>query len=344
METVQTKKALQLFLKEIDTFPSSSERSTFYSIEKLLSLKENDIFKEFLGEEQLKKAFKLIFQAQEAIKLCKNGELEEGYRLFEVVQEKRVQLSENASHYVYLYYLSGIAYYHYRKGDFNKALECTWEEILQTQFLEAKGATTLHYRRAGHILNAVKLLSSSNRVEEALQYSLGNVLYAINGDTSMMPKGEWNHQLLDFVPYIRQRFLDICFLNTVEILIENQELENKLDISFYSKYLSQIPDFEVTNNNLAIMYNFLYLQKLYSQKKNHQFIIDAIEFLQVNFDYTFDVLKLSICSKMISLIKSTDDLDRVQKKEALTKINDYISENLNSKPPLKQSVCNLIIE
>lgn len=343
MENLELHKALESFEKAIDSFPASQNVTTFYSIEKLLSFREHEIMSNFLGEDQLKKANRLIYKLQDAIAICKTGNLEEGISLFQSVKKNIVGLSENATNYVNLYYLSGMAYYHYRSGNLKDALDFTWEEISKTEHLEAKGAITLHIRRAGHILNVVKILNSCKRIDETIRLSLGNTLYALNGNTDFMPVGHWNHTLLDFIPYIRQRFFDICFLNTVEIIVENQKKINYNDDYFYKHFYSQIPDFEVTNNNLAMIYNWLYIQRLNREEHKKDYVLNAIEFCQVNFDYTFDVLKLSLLPKIIEILKSSS-LKMDFKEIVISKINNYVINKLQSKNKLKEKVCNLILE
>jgi hypothetical protein len=343
MEILELHKELEAFVEAIDSFPASETKSQFYNIEKLLSIREYDILKDFFGEIEYKKSIKIILKYQDAIAICKNGELEKGYREFQEVQGKSKILSNNAFHYTQLWYLSGMAYYFFRKENYHKALLFTWKEIQETEKLESKGATTLHYRRVGHIGNAIKILNTSGNTDEAVKYALGDLLYTLNGDVSLMPKGNWNRKLFDFLPYNRQRHFDVSFLTIIEMAIEKQNTEKYNESFFYQNIYDKIPDFEVTNNNMAMIYNWLYLQKLYNQKLYKDFIYDSIEFCKVPFDYSFDVLKLSIFSKIIFLLKKSRVNDIYRDKSNL-KINDYIQDKLQSKQPLKERVCNLIFE
>jgi hypothetical protein len=343
METLDLCKELEAFVEAIDSFPASDEKSQFYNIEKLLSTKEYGLLNDFFGEEEHKKALRLIHKAQEAIKLCKIGELDKGYAEFQDMQEKAKALSKNASLYAQLYYLSGLAYYHFKRGDFQIALEYTWEEIKETEKLEEKGATTLHYRRAGHVGNATKILYVSGKIAEATKLLLGDILYSLNGDTSLMPVGNWNHKLLDFIPYIRQRYFDISFLNAIEKLVEKQGNSGEEDYFFYQNVFSKIPDFEVKNNNSAIIHNWLYLQRLYYDKSYKEFVLCFIEFCEVPFDSTFDLLKLVLLPKIILLMKNSNTNIDFKDKGSF-KINNYIRKKINSKQFLKQRVCNLILE
>ena len=343
METLELYKELEAFVEAIDSFPTSDEKSMFYDSEKLLSIREFDLLKVFFGESEHKKALRLIHKAQEAVKSCKFGDLEFGYNEFQEVQEKSMALSENAHQYVQLYYLSGMAYYYYRKGNYSLALEFTWKEIKETELLEADGAITLHYRRVGHIYNAIKLLHESGKYEEATKWALGDLLYTLNGDTSIMPKGNWNTNTFDFIPYLRQRHFDKSFLSIVEFEIEKHGNPIYGDSFFYQNIFAKIPEFEVTNNNSAMIYNWLYLQKMYHQNLHQEFINSSIEFCQEQFDYTFDLLKLSLVSKIIVLLKKSN-IETCLREKSNTKINEYIQLKLKSKQPLKENICHLIFE
>jgi hypothetical protein len=343
MENLEIRKSLEEFIEAIDTFPTSNTKSQFYNIEILGSSKENAQLNEFLGDVEFNKSLRLIHYAQEAIKLCKMGNLEDGFKIFQNVEQKSKDLSENALQYINLYYLSGIAYYHYRTKDYKLSLECTWKEIEETGKLEKKGVSNLHYRRVGHIGNAVKILFVSGKIEDSATLALGMLQYTLNGNISSMPAGEWNDKLLDIIPYVRQRYIDLCFLNIIEMALEKQN-DIQYNNNFYNdNVFSKIQDFEVTNNNLAMIYNWLYLQKLYTKQHYKDFILDMIEFCQVPFDYSFDVLKLSHLSKIISFLNSSKTDDKFIEKAKL-KINNYILNNLNSKQSLKDKVCDLIFE
>ncbi len=341
MENLELHKELKAFVEAIDSFPASEPKSMFYDTEALLSIKEFDLLKDFFGESEHKKALRLINKAQEAVQACKSGApLEDTFLAFQEVKSKIPDLSENAQSYAQLYYLSGMAYYYYRKENFLVALNFTFDEIKKTELLEMKGATTLHYRRIGHIYNVIKLLYELGEVEEATKYSLGDLLYTINGDTSLLPDGIWNHESLDFIKYLRQRHFDKSFLSSVEFAIEKYNDTTYGRSFFYNNLFSKIPEFDVTNNNLAMLHNWLYLQKLYDKNMYKEFILNTIEFCQESFDYTFDILKLYLLSQIISLLKTTNNINEKNKQ----KINDYILLTLQSKRTLKENVCSIMFE
>ena len=343
MENLDLHKELEAFVEAIDTFPASEEKSKFYSIERIGAEKELKIIEEFFHEDQYKKILQLIIKSEEAIRLCKLGTLEAGYQEFQSVDKEAKILSKDAYQYVRLYFLSGLAYYFYKKGDFDRALQYTWKEIEEIENLEIKGLTILHFRRVGHIGNAIKILYTSGQIEPTITLALGNFLYSINGNKVLMPTGVWNPELLNHIPYIRQRYIDISFLNIIEMTLD-KHADSIYDNDFFNRQVfKMIPEFEVTNNNLAMIHNWLYLQKLYYQKDYQKFIINLIEYCKEPFDCTFDILKLSHLSKIILLIKIAK-MNNNFKNMANPKLNNYIQRKLMSKQLIKEKICHSIFE
>ncbi|MES2518849.1 MAG: hypothetical protein V4585_12120 [Bacteroidota bacterium] len=333
---------LERFSEMIDSFPTSEKESKFYHIESILSPIEYNLFKVFFGEQEYKKALSLVLEAQEAIKKCKADDLEGGYEKFQEVKRKSEQLSEKAKQYVTLYYLSGIAYYHFRRKDFDQAINYTLREIQETESIENKGATSLHYRRTGHVINLIKIFKASHQAEKAIPLFLGSLKYLLNGNADLMPKGGWNSELLNFIPYVRQRSFDIFFIEAVDTLI-NLQADNEHQELLFRTLFMEIPDFEPQNNNQAMLYNWLYLQRLYHQKNYLDFVKDCTEFCQTPFDNSFDSLKLSLLANIIQISQLHLKESGLQK-QLKRKINDFIQTKLASPDHLKNNVCHLIIE
>jgi tetratricopeptide (TPR) repeat protein len=342
MEHQLIQQELERFSEMIDSFPASDAASKFYHIESIVSPIEYNLFKVFFGEEEYSKAMNLVLEAQEAIKKCKSGKLEEGYNKFESVNIESAQLTEKAQQYVKLYYLSGLAYYYFRKKDFDKAIEYTVQEIQETEVIEHMGATSLHYRRTGHVLNLIKIFKATNDTSKAIPLFLGALSYLLNGDSTLMPIGGWNSDLLNFIPYVRQRCFDIFFIDAVDTLIHYQADEDHKN-TLIEKLFMQIPDFEPQNNNQAMHYNWLYLQRQFYQKNYGEFIKDCIEFCQMPFDNSFDSLKLSLLANIIKVSRTHLEGTNLQQ-QLIGKINTFIQTKLASPDHLKNNVCHLIIE
>lgn len=343
MENLDLHRELEAFVEAIDTFPASEEKSKFYKLENIGLAQESALLDNYLGELEHRKALSLILKAQEAISLCKKSEIELGFEKFNEVYSKIPSLSSEAGKYANLYYLSGMAYYYFKIENYHKSLEFTWKELHETEKLEKMGITMLHYRRAGHVGNVIKILYKLGNIEEAVKLMLADLLYTLNGDTALMPQGEWNHELLNIIPYIRQRYFDISFLNVTEKWIQGRGNYKYNDTYIYNEVFSKIPEFEVTNNNLAMIYNWLYLQKMYYQNFTNEFILNSIEFFRVPFDSSFDSLKLSVLSNIIKLLKHSEIEKNLKEKYGI-QINNYILNNLNSKQILKDNICNFIFE
>lgn len=343
MEHQLIQQELERFSEMIDSFPTSDAVSKFYHIESIVSPIEYNLFKVFFGEEEYAKALNLVLEAQEAIKKCKFGDLEEGYNKFESVKTASEKLSEKAHQYVKLYYLSGLAYYYFRKKDFDKAISYTLQEIQETEVIEHMGATSLHYRRTGHVLNLIKIFKATNDIQKAIHLFLGTLSYLLDGNATLMPAGGWNSDLLNFIPYVKQRCFDIFFIDAVDTLINYQADDESKEI-LIEKLFMKLPDFEPQNNNQAMHYNWLYLQRQFYQKKNYEeFIKDCSEFCQMPFDNSFDSLKLSLLANIIKVSHTHLEGTTLQKK-LISKINNFIHTKLASPEHLKNNVCHLIIE
>lgn len=341
MEQQLIQQELENFVGMIDSFPASDSVSKFYRIESLLSPIEDSTLELFFGKVEYNKALKLIYEAQDAIKKCKIGDLDIGFNDFQTVYSKSLSLSINGHQYVNLYYLSGLAYYYYRKQDFTKALSYTLEEIQETQDIESKGATILHYRRTGHVLNLIKIFQSMNENDKVLELSFGLIQYLLIGDKTFMPDGNWESYLLNYVPYIKQRALDITFMQTVDIFIKYGDNDAMKSLIFWNVF-DKLPEFEPQNDNQAMIYNWIYLQKHFFNNRYTEFINESIEFCQTPFDSSFDSLKLSLLPNIIYL----NNINRNSKYsyKLNNEIKNFTINKLSSSEYLKNYVYELMLE
>lgn len=343
MEQQLIEHELEKFLETIGTFPASEKESKFYNIESVVTPIEQNMFKQFFGEEEYRKAIHLILQAQEAIKKCKSDALEEGLLQFNEVRKKSEKLSDRTQQYVFLFYLSGVAYYYFRKKDFAKAIAYTLDEIKETESVENKGATSLHYRRTGHLINLIKIFKVSNQIENTIPLFVGALNYLLNGNNQRMPQGTWNSDSLNLIPYVRQRSFDIFFIEAVDMLISLKD-DYGYKKRFVEELFMQVESFEPQNNNQVMIYNWLYLQKLFMNHDYANFVKDCSEFCQVSFDSSFDSLKLSLLANVVQITQEHLEKDTHLQKQLSTKINDFIISKLSVSEHLKENVCHLIYE
>jgi hypothetical protein len=323
----------------INNFPISEAQSVFHDVDKIISLGQVKRLKEMFGEKEYATILELGRQAQEGVNLCKRGNLEKGHLKMQSANQTAMKLSENAYQYFHIYYLSCVAYYHFKQKDYKIALASTWQEIEEIEQFEAKGIQTLHYRRSGgRMLNIVKVLFVSGQTEVATKLLLGIFLYVLNGDSSGISKANWNQEKLNIIPYVRQRYIDIIFQQIIEISLDFQGLD---EAYFYQNIFSKIPSFEVTNNNLAIINNWLYLQKMYHDGLKNDFILNTIHFCEEPLDSSFDILKLSLISQVIIMAKRTNLNGKIIENWEVS-IRNYIHNQLRVNSILKEKVYRLI--
>lgn len=325
------------FIGAIDSFPISNTKSAYYDVDVIISPKQVRNLKNLLGETQYANILELGRQAQDGVNLCKKGNVEEGYLKMLDAHSKASTLSEMGFQYFHIYYLSCIAYYYFKQRNFEKALSYSWQEIEEIEEFETvTGIDTLHYRRAGgRILNIVKVLFVSGQSDSAIKLLLGIFLYALNGDSSLLAKANWNQNKLNIYPYVRQRYVDIIF----QQIIENEILfQHNNDSYFYEYIYRRIPEFEVNDGSRLVLYNWLKLREYYHEGLYKSFIKGTIAFCKTPLDMTFDILKLSLISKMILLIKQHES---AMIKEIGELIKNYIVR-LRVNPNLKEKVLQSI--
>lgn len=329
---------LQKLVKAIETFPISKSTSDFYDVDKIITIRQVKQLKEIFGEEEYTEILNLGRIAQEGVNICKLGDLEKGYLKMKSAKELALNLRNEAYHYFHIYYLSCISYYYFKLKKYETALALAWQEIDEIEKFESIGVLTLHYRRAGgRMLNIVKILNASGQKEAAINLLLGIFLYALKGDSSLIPRANWSQEKIDIIPYARQRYIDIIFQQIVETSFDYLTID---DSFFYENVYSKISEFEVHNNNLAIIHNWLFLQKIYSKGSYNDFISKSIDFLKEPSDSTYDILKLSLLSKA-RWITQNSGLDNNTIEKCEVAICTYIQNSLFLNSKFKDKVCLL---
>jgi hypothetical protein len=336
MRKIITYSGLQKFVKAIDSFPLSKSKSDFYDVDKIITIRQVKELKEIFGEEEYKEILNLAHIAQEGVNMCKVGDLEKGFLKMKSAKKLAQNLRSEAYLYFHIYYLSCTSFYYFKIKKYETALELAWQEIDEIEKFESIGVPTLHYRRAGgRMLNIIKVLNVSGQKESAINLLLGIFLYALKGENSLIPRANWNQEKIDIIPYARQRYIDILFQQIVEASLDYSTLS---DTFFYENVYSKISEFEVSNNNLAIIHNWLFIQKIYSKALYKDFIRQSIDFLKEPTDSTYDILKISLLSK-IRLIIQNSDLDNSTIEKCEIDICNYIKNGLFLNSKFKEKVC-----
>lgn len=316
---------LQKFVKSIDSFPISKSKSDFYDVDKIITVRQIKELKGIFGEVEYTEIINLGRIAQQGVNMCKLGDLEKGYLKMKSANELALNLRSEAYHYFHIYYLSCTSYYYFKQKNYENALELAWQEIDEIEKFESIGVPTLHYRRAGgRMLNIIKVLNVSGQNEAATNLLLGIFQYTLNGNSSLIPRANWNQEKMDIIPYARQRYIDILFQQIVETSLDYLTLN---DSFFYENVYSKIAEFEVYNDNLAIIHHWLYLQKIHFEGLYSDFICKSIDFLTKPLDSTFDILKLAILLK-IRLVIQNSGLDNSMVEKCEITICTYIQNGL----------------
>lgn len=336
MRKIITYTGLQKFVKAMESFPISKSKSDFYDVDKIITIRQIKQLKEIFGEEEYEEILNLGRIAQEGVNICKLGDLEKGFLKMKSAKELAQNLRSEAYLYFHIYYLSCTSFYYFKLEKYETALELAWQEIDEIEKFESIGVPTLHYRRAGgRMLNIIKVLNVSGRKEAAINLLLGIFLYALKGDSSLIPRANWSHEKIDIIPYARQRYIDIIFQQIVETSFDYLTVD---DSFFYENVYSKISEFEVHNNNSAIIYNWLFLQKIYSKGSYNDFISKSIDFLKGPMDSTYNILKLSVLFKIRLIIQNSGlNNSTIQKCEIDT--CNYIKNGLFLNSKFKDKVC-----
>lgn len=343
MENTDLYTEIDFFVDTLASVPASDNKSMFYNIDRILSSKNDNLFMELIGKEQYNKSLKMVNDLGKTVEICKEGMLEIGHKQFIELSKKSRYLNQEAKSYFNIYYLSGIAYYYYRIGNFEKAIACIFEELGEIEKFESMGVKNLHYKRIGVMINLIKIYSTNNNLDEATQLYLNLLLYLINGSTQPVDSGKWDAQLLESTPYIKQRALDLVFMDAINASITSKNIQTDYLTYYFEKVFSKIPDIEIDNNNQAMIWNWLYLQKLHHEKEYAQFVKDCLSFLKTEFDNSFDISKLALLSQIVSIINKLE-IQQEKKSVLHSKINDFIQTKLVLLQYQKSKICSMLTE
>lgn len=343
MENTVLHTEIESFVDTLSSVPASNNKSMFYNIDRILSSKNDNLFMELIGKEQYNQSLKMVNDIGRAVEICKEGKLEIGHNQFIELSEKSRVLNSEAKSYFNIYFLSGIAYYYYRIGNFEKAINCIFEEIDEIEKFESMGVKNLHYKRVGVIINLIKIHITTNNIDEATQLYSNLLLYLINGNIRPVNYGTWDALLLESTPYIKQRALDLVFMDAINASMTYKNTQLDCLSYYFEKVFSKIPDIEVDNNNQAMIWNWIYLQKLYHKKQYIQFVKDCMNFLKTEFDNSFDISKLALLLEIVTLINGLD-IQQKHKSVLHAKINDFIQTKLILLQYQKTKICSMLSE
>jgi len=232
----------------------------------------------------------------------------------------------------------------YKNGDYDNAINKSLECIILNDYLIRSGISTLLMRAAEQNKNVIRVLFRSADWKTAGSFAHDFLMYLFNGNCKLQngqiffEKKYWKKN-----EYAREGYCYECFRSMVSLAIHT---EKRLDVSaqeLFTLIFSNL-DFEVTNPDRQIIYDWLQLKKLCFSGEYKKFKKEFVSFMMTPLSKIYDILKISIIldvqkhltnSKLTPITKQIED---ILTEFIFRELNAefYLSEDLSARNLVKQ--------
>jgi len=320
------------FLQEIEEFPSSLNESTMlYNYGKLLQIiQEKELLSLVKDRDLINRTHNL---SQKFSDITKKIILKSATNTQILAQYKKLQrkIEEELTGMTYIFAkqwgISVLALFHYKNGEYNKAINQSLECIVLNEYLIRSGVSTLLFRAAEQNKNIMKILFRSSDCKTAGNFARDFLSYLFNG-ASKLQKGKifyekkyWRNN-----PYIREGYSYECFRSVVSLTIH---LQKRLKVSskelFF--YIFSELDFEVNNPDRDIISTWLHLKKLCYSGKYLEFRTEVFDFFKTPISKIYDILKVDLILEIQQIIE--EDTTEVGR-EAHISLTKFMYDKLNA--------------
>lgn len=338
-----TSEQLSALASAFSHFPESSSASTVdYDTGKLINLlREKEVLEVCnASTEQWTLVNDIDIALGAVVKdLVLNNQIElaiqEYYRL---VQRIENETSGNLYIYAKQGALSVISLYHYKKGEWDKAIDYTVECICLNDYLIEQGMNSLCLRVYEQNKNISRVLLRAGRIEEGYQLIRNLFDYLFNGTNNGLYGSTLKHDEFWKKSFlIRETYAYEMFCMIVEDMLRfNIDAPEFL---FPQEWFDPL-EFEVDNINRQVIYNYMYLLKSLKNNDFEDFVDSFIYYMSEEISVYYEIFKLSL------LVETSKVLHRSgtgEKLDALSKVNDFISEKLKTSQKLNEFALNLYI-
>ncbi|WP_313385956.1 hypothetical protein [Chishuiella sp.] len=327
---MENSKFLNKFLYDLESFPPPVRKPiSQYNVRELRKILHFKELEEILGIDK------------SLIEYINEMEMEFGKLLPEILKGKDClkeyflienQINKNLEGYSYIYLkqsaLSIKSLIYYKKGLFNEAINLTQECIVLNEFLVNKGIRTLNTRIYEQIKNISKIyhkIGDHNKAMDVIsnlfkhlltgkETSIGNYTTIIN-----------NIEIWEKTPVIREIYINELFVLYLKEFMnfKNSLINEKLDEINWINDL----DFEVFTDERKFIYNWIYIQKSFNDKRFSDFLDGLDYFFNDEMSDYFNLLKINLLFKLkesaILTKQSSNTIDKI-----IENIKIYLAHNL----------------
>lgn len=331
---------LEQLLDCMSDFPDSSPESPLaYNYVKLMHILQRKEALAFADAATVEEAIGLTVQYGRMSGLINQGKPEEALAL---VQQLDEVVEEKLSHEIYLYAkqwgLSVKALYYYRKKLYGRAFSLTLECIALNEYLvKIAGFGTLLYRCLDQHANLSRLHFSQGQREKGARL-YGSILnYLLNGEATDLPGTLYTDQRCwEAIPYVREASVLEHFKSTVNNLIKCNVYKKNQEKELFFLLFDPVKEFEISTPERRLIYNWLYLKKIFYNQDYELFLHEFTGFMQEPMSRSFDIFKLSLLQNVLYLLEGSGIKNKASGAQAVA---EFVNGKLNVNDNLKLLVC-----
>ena len=327
---MENSKFLNKFLYDLESFPSPIKKPiSQYNVRELRKILHFKELEEILGIDK------------SVIEYLDEVEMEFGKLLPEILKGKDClkeylhienQINNKLDGYSYIYIkqsaLSIKSLIYYKKGLFNEAINATQECIILNEFLVNKGIKTLNTRIYEQIKNISKVYHKIGDHNKAIDIISNLFKHLYTGNKTSI--GNYttivnNIEIWEKTPIIREIYINDLFLLYLKEFMnfKNNLVNEKLnEISWINDL-----DFEVFTDERKFVYNWIYIQKSFNDKRYLDFLDGLDYFFNDEMSDYYNLLKINLLFKLkeysFLTIQSTNIRDKI-----IENIKKYLANNI----------------
>ena len=242
------------------------------------------------------------------------------------------QINNELKGYSYIYIkqsaLSIKSLIYYKKGLFNEAINVTQECIVLNEFLVNKGIKTLNTRIYEQIKNISKIYHKIGDHNKAIDIISNLFKHLYTGNKTSIENYTTivnNIEIWEKTPVIREIYINDLFLLYLKefMSFKNSLVKEKLNEINWINDL----DFEVFTDERKFVYNWIYIQKSFNDKRFSDFLDGLDYFFNDEMSDYYNLLKINLLFKLKEFAFLTKQSPNTINK-IIENIKIYLAHNL----------------
>ena len=293
----------------------------------------------FADKSAVEEVLNLSYQCDLIVKLVhKNERAKALMRIEEINMIIENEFSEELYLYAKQELLSAKALHCYKTKKLDMAHKLSLEGVAINEYLVRRGCFVLIHRCTELNVNLSKVLVKKGRYEEGVKIHGGVLGYLADGKVDDLHGTIFNEKKYwTPFPCLREDFMLDNFKSMCFFLIDHKRYRGGGEKVLFDCLFSQVYDLESDTYLRKILRDWIDIKRKFFSKEYDLFVTKAVSFLQNPIEQYFDILKLSLCQNLITLVQGAPDEARI-----LTKIEGYIDTKLMIDRKYKEKVIETI--